>query len=77
MSSTLTVGRVETPDMTKEQAIKWAGSGTELAKLLGIEPQAVYQWDDGKPIPKLRQYQIDEIKRRKRSPNGNQATRPA
>ena len=58
--------------MTKEQAIRWAGNGMKLAELLGIEPQAVYQWPDGEPIPRLRQYQIDEIKRRKR-PNGKPA----
>jgi hypothetical protein len=63
--------------MTKEQAIRWAGTGMKLAAMLSISPQAVYMWPDGKPIPKLRQYQIAEIKRRKRSPaNGSQA-RPA
>jgi DNA-binding transcriptional regulator YdaS (Cro superfamily) len=61
---------MEATEMTKEQAIRWAGNGMKLAELLGITPQAVYLWIDGEPIPKLRQYQIDDIKRRKRSTNG-------
>jgi plasmid maintenance system antidote protein VapI len=36
----------------KEEALAAYGDvGTELAKALGITPSAVYQWEDGKPIP--------------------------
>jgi len=50
--------------MTKEQAIKWAGSVKELARLLGIRSQAISQWPANKPIPPLRAYQIREMQRR-------------
>ena len=41
--------------MTKEDAIRFAGSPSKLAKLLGIERQAVNNW---KEIPKLRLFQL-------------------
>lgn len=44
--------------MTKQEAFELLGvNGTELAKLLGIEPPAVYQWKKDK-IPLGREYQI-------------------
>jgi hypothetical protein len=45
--------------MTKEQAIKLAGSGAILARLLGITSAAITQW---KTIPKQRLYQLQVIK---------------
>jgi biotin operon repressor len=41
--------------MDKQQAIKLAGSQSELARLLGIHRTAVHQW---KEIPKGRLYQL-------------------
>lgn len=36
----------------KEEAIAaYAGVGAELARALNITPSAVYQWEDGAPIP--------------------------
>lgn len=47
--------------MTKQEAYKLLGvNGVELAKLLGIEPPAVYQWPDTK-IPLAREYQIRDL----------------
>jgi DNA-binding transcriptional regulator YdaS (Cro superfamily) len=45
--------------MTKEQAIKLAGSQVELARILGISKGAVCQW---KEIPRLRIYQLRELR---------------
>ena len=42
-----------------KQAISKIGSAAELARLLGISPQAVSQW--GGVIPELRARQIEEI----------------
>lgn len=39
-----------------EKAIKTCGSGAELARRLGIEPQAVYQW---KTIPISRAIEVE------------------
>ena len=47
--------------MTKNQAIKWAGSASELARRLGIKRQAVQKWPPRKQIPALRVYQIREL----------------
>lgn len=47
--------------MTKQEAYKLLGvNGVGLAKLLGIEPPAVYQWPNDK-IPLAREYQIRDI----------------
>lgn len=47
--------------MTKQEAYALLGvNGVELAKLLGIEPPAVYQWPDAK-IPLAREYQIRDL----------------
>ncbi|WP_288389855.1 Cro/CI family transcriptional regulator [uncultured Acinetobacter sp.] len=47
--------------MTKQEAYALLGvNGVELAKLLGIEPPAVYQWPDSK-IPLAREYQIRDL----------------
>lgn len=47
--------------MTKQEAYALLGvNGVELAKLLGIEPPAVYQWPDAK-IPLVREYQIRDL----------------
>jgi hypothetical protein len=40
-----------TKPILKEQAIAAYGTGVKLADALGITPSAVYQWDDGEPIP--------------------------
>jgi len=45
--------------MTKEEAIKKAGSQAKLAKLLGVTRGAIYHW---KEIPALRIYQLKELK---------------
>lgn len=47
--------------MTKQEAYKLLGvNGVGLAKLLGIEPPAVYQWPKDK-IPLAREYQIRDL----------------
>ncbi|MFW1952039.1 Cro/CI family transcriptional regulator [Acinetobacter beijerinckii] len=47
--------------MTKQEAYALLGvNGVGLAKLLGIEPPAVYQWSDTK-IPLAREYQIRDL----------------
>ena len=45
--------------MTKDKAIKLAGSITALAELLGINRQAVQNWGR---IPPLRVYQLRELR---------------
>lgn len=45
--------------MTKQQAIKWAGSATKLARLLGLSDGAVSQW--GREPPMLQQYRIQSL----------------
>ncbi len=32
--------------MTKEEAIQLFGSGSKLARAIGVSPQAIYQWPD-------------------------------
>lgn len=47
--------------MTKHEALALLEcNGKELAQMLGIEPSAVYQWDD-KQIPLAREYQIRDL----------------
>lgn len=46
--------------MTKEQAIKLAGSVSELARLLSVRPQAVSQW--GGDVPQARVWQLKVLK---------------
>ncbi|MDC5506717.1 Cro/CI family transcriptional regulator [Acinetobacter baumannii] len=47
--------------MTKQEAYELLGvNGVGLAKLLGIEPSAVYQWPNEK-IPLAREYQIRDL----------------
>lgn len=41
--------------ITKHEAIKFAGSATKLAKILGISKPAVSQWTE---IPKARIWQL-------------------
>jgi len=45
--------------MTKEKAIFYAGSQSELAKILGISQAAVAQW---KKVPKARIWQLQVLK---------------
>lgn len=45
--------------MTKQQAIKWAGSATNLARVLGLTDGAVSQW--GREPPMLQQYRIQSL----------------
>lgn len=42
-----------------EEAIRHFGTPAEMARRLGIKPQAIYQW--GREIPDLRQYQVDQV----------------
>ena len=46
--------------MTKEQAIKLAGSQVELAHMLGIRQDAVSQWGD--KVPEMRVWQLKVLK---------------
>jgi DNA-binding transcriptional regulator YdaS (Cro superfamily) len=47
--------------MTTQEALDLLGvNGVELAKLLGIEPSAIYQWSENK-IPLAREYQIRDL----------------
>ena len=46
--------------MTKEQAIKLAGSQVELALMLGISQAAVSQW--GGKVPEMRVWQLKVLK---------------
>ncbi|MBF7685922.1 hypothetical protein I2F17_08850 [Acinetobacter sp. B10A] len=47
--------------MTKQEAFKLLGvNGVELARLLDIDPAAIYQWPKNK-IPLAREYQIRDI----------------
>ena len=48
--------------MDKKDAIKLAGSAAELARVLGISPQAVSRWR-GK-VPPLQVYRLRELKPR-------------
>lgn len=43
--------------MTYEQAIKYFGTESEIARSLGVKPPSVSEWKDGIPIG--RQYQIE------------------
>ena len=46
--------------MKTQDAIKLAGSGVQLAKLLGITQAAVAQW--GEQLPKARVWQLKLLK---------------
>jgi DNA-binding transcriptional regulator YdaS (Cro superfamily) len=46
--------------MEKTQAIRLAGSQSELAKLLGISQPAVSRWGDR--VPKMRVWQLRVLK---------------
>jgi hypothetical protein len=46
--------------MTKEQAIALAGTAMALAKMLGIQRQAVSQWGD--EIPQARLWQLKVLR---------------
>jgi len=43
--------------ITKEEAIRFAGSLTELAKILGISKAAVSQWGENPPQARIWQMQ--------------------
>ncbi|MCU8012213.1 Cro/CI family transcriptional regulator [Shewanella sp. SM74] len=45
--------------MTKEEAVKFYGSQSKLAKALGINPASVSQWGDD--VPELRAFQIERL----------------
>lgn len=47
--------------MKPTEAIRWAGSQTELARRLGVTESAVSQWVSAGIIPELRAYQIQVI----------------
>jgi hypothetical protein len=44
--------------ITKEKAIAAYKNASVLARALDICPQAVYQWEDGKPIPRLQEMRL-------------------
>lgn len=47
--------------MTKQEAFDLTRcNGKQLAKKLGIEPQAIYQWNKNR-IPLVREYQIRDL----------------
>jgi hypothetical protein len=46
--------------MTKDQAIELAGTSMALAKMLGIQRQAVSQWGD--EIPQARLWQLKVLR---------------
>jgi DNA-binding transcriptional regulator YdaS (Cro superfamily) len=46
--------------MKTQDAIRLAGSGVQLAKLLGITQAAVAQW--GENVPKAREWQLRLLK---------------
>lgn len=46
-------------DMDKKELLEKAGGVTALAKLLGIRPAAIYQWD---AIPQARIWQLKAMK---------------
>lgn len=48
--------------MTKAAAVRKYGSMSKIARLLKISPQAVQKW--GRMVPRLRQFELDEIERR-------------
>lgn len=45
--------------MKKDEAVRYFGSATELARRLGISKAAVSQW--GEDVPTPRDYQIEVI----------------
>ena len=51
--------------MTVQEAVTIFGTKKAIAEVLGIHPQAVYQW--GVDIPPLRTYQLKEILKQKAS----------
>ena len=52
--------------MTKQEAFKLLDvNGVELAGLLGIEPSAIYQWNNDR-IPLGREYQILDLAKGKK-----------
>lgn len=46
--------------MKTKQAIEYAGTVSNLARILGIKPAAVSQW--GENVPLLRVYQLKELR---------------
>ena len=46
--------------MTKDEAIRRAGSASNLARMLGVTRQAVSKWGDD--LPALRRYQLKEMR---------------
>lgn len=48
-------------EITKRNALEKLGcTQPQLAKLLGVKYQAVWQWQLDEPLPALRQYQLRE-----------------
>lgn len=48
--------------MDKTEAIRLAGSASELARVLGISPQAVSKWP--RKVPPLQVYRLRELRPR-------------
>jgi len=61
--------------MTKNQAIKWAGSAAKLASTLGITEGAVSQW--GRNPPLLQQYRLNALSNGQLKVTEKQKTRQA
>jgi len=51
--------------MLKKDAIKVFGSISEMSKQLDISQSAISQWSDTAPIPRLREYEVREIEKKK------------
>lgn len=46
--------------MKKNDIVEYFGRGVDIAKILEIEPQAFYQWEEDK-VPYCRQLEIEKI----------------
>lgn len=57
--------------MDTDKAIQLAGSIRELAAVLGLTTQAIYAW--GPTVPKLRMYELRELRPQWFSPKRKQA----
>jgi DNA-binding transcriptional regulator YdaS (Cro superfamily) len=45
--------------MTPDDALKFFGSKSEIARALGVQPPSVSEWFDNGEIPEGRQYQLE------------------
>lgn len=47
--------------VTRRQLIKIFGTSRAIARILGISPQAVYDWELDRPIPSMRLLQLQTL----------------